>query len=123
MSKFPGLDPKMNTRIRQNSIDQDYIDKLSEKEKQWLNNFMEESVGANFNHEGKKHYKTKAEKRKIYTENNARNRDIMSRVSAIGMLDAYTKATEDYLESEEAQSVSDIEDALIEHIDSKKDIK
>lgn len=32
-SKFPGLDPSVNLKVRQELIDQDYIDKLSEEDK------------------------------------------------------------------------------------------
>lgn len=31
-SKFPGLDKSVNLKIRQDLLDQDYLDKLSEKE-------------------------------------------------------------------------------------------
>jgi hypothetical protein len=32
-TKYPGLDPKVNLKIRQELLDFDYLDKLSEEEK------------------------------------------------------------------------------------------
>ena len=58
--------------------DFDYIDKLSEKEKVFLNDFIEEYYLANFQQPGKKLHKTKEAKRKIYYENNVSNRCVMS---------------------------------------------
>lgn len=117
--KNAALIPRFNSKIRQPTIDQDYIDKLNDKEKEWLASFMEETNNANFNHGGKKHYKTKTKKREIYNANNARQRDIMSQQQAMGRLNEFNKETEAYLENEEAQSMSDIEDSLIDYIDKK----
>lgn len=80
-------------KIRHELIDQDYINKLSNDEKDWLNRFNEEYVSANFNHDGERvHPKvTKSKtvkrtgKRKRYDvykkdcadRNNARNRDTL----------------------------------------------
>jgi hypothetical protein len=75
---YPGLDKSVNRRVIREYMDQDYVDKLSPEEKQWLSNFNEEWLSANFNHKGKKLHKTKAKKREIYNRNNARNRDLMS---------------------------------------------
>lgn len=47
-SKYPGLNPKVNTRKRQHLIDQDYVDKLNDEEKAWLNKFNEETISASF---------------------------------------------------------------------------
>lgn len=60
----------------------DYIDKLSDKEKQWLNTFCEEYNNANFNHGQKILHKTKNLKKNCYDRNNARNRDILTRAKA-----------------------------------------
>ena len=62
----------------------DYVDKLTDKEKQWLNTFTEEYTNANFNHGKKVLHKTKTQKKDCYDRNNARNRDILTREKAAG---------------------------------------
>jgi predicted NACHT family NTPase len=56
----------------------DYVDQLSDKEKEWLTAFVREEVLADFAHTGKKLNKTKKAKREIYNKNNASNRCIYS---------------------------------------------
>jgi hypothetical protein len=65
-------------------MDFDYLDKLSDSEKQWLSNFMEEYVSGNFTHKGKIMHRTKKEKRECYSRNNSRNRDALSISNATG---------------------------------------
>lgn len=84
--KYSGLDPKLFSKIRQEFHDLDYIDKLTEKEKAYLNAFMTEWLGANMNHEGKKLHKKVSEKRAIWRQNNKRNWDIYSIGRATGRL-------------------------------------
>lgn len=76
--KFPGLVKAVNSRPRQEHIDFDYLDKLTDAEKQWLSNFNEEWLSGNFNHPGKIFHKSKKSKRDCYNRNNARNRDLYS---------------------------------------------
>ena len=99
-SKYPALHPEYNLKSRTDLIDYDYLDKLSEKDKAWLNSFTEEYVNANFNHDGKrihpKKYKTKkvqrtGKKKKIdlfknesERRNNARNRCVLTKAGASG---------------------------------------
>ena len=85
-AKHPALNPKYNLKTRTELIDYDYIDKLSEKEKAWLNAFTEEYTNANMNHKGKKLHKSKAMKKDCYNRNNARNRDILTRAKASGQI-------------------------------------
>lgn len=47
-SDYPALDPRLNLKTRSDLLDYDYIDKLSEKDKQWLNDFNTEYVNADF---------------------------------------------------------------------------
>ena len=84
--KYPGLVKNVNTKVRQELIDHDYIDKLNDKEKEFLSNFNEEYLGANFQHKGKQLHKSKKRKRDCYNRNNARNRDIHSISSVTGNL-------------------------------------
>lgn len=83
-SKYPALDPRLNLRTRYDEIaDLDYIDKLNDEEKEWMNKFMGEYVNADFRHE-KPIHKTQKAKRDCYNRNNARNRDVLTQVKACG---------------------------------------
>lgn len=82
-TKYPALNPGLNLKTRKDLIDYDYLDQLSEKEKDWLNRFTEEYTNARFDHKGKKIQK---ERKDSYDRNNARNRDILTRIKAEGKL-------------------------------------
>lgn len=86
-TKFAGLKPHFSLKRRADLLDFDYINKLNDKEKAWLNAFIEEEVHSKFNHDGRKLNKTKKAKRKIYNANNARNRCIFTRAKASHLLD------------------------------------
>lgn len=88
--KYRGLSQHGNLKIRKELLDQDYIDKLSEKEKQWLSNFMLEYVQADFKHPGKRLHKTKKHVKSVYDANNARNRDALAITKSNGMLKGLT---------------------------------
>lgn len=85
--KYPALDPAFNLKTRQDQLEIDYVDQLSESEKDWLNRFNEEDVNANFNHPGKLVQKGKKRRKASYDRNNARNRDILTTKKAMGQLD------------------------------------
>jgi hypothetical protein len=67
-------------------IDYDYIDKLSDADKRWLNQFTEEYVNANLNRTDlSKNFHNSIElKKDCDRRNNARNRDILTRAKASG---------------------------------------
>lgn len=111
--KYPGLEKRYNSRIRQEHLDQDYIDQLSEKEKEFLSNFNEEFYGGNFYHRGKKLHKSKKSKRACYSRNNAQNR--------CGLGISKAKGNLVYADSTSEERHIDVEDALIDYIDSKKE--
>jgi len=113
--KFAALDPIYTPKVRKEYLDMDYIDKLSEKEKTWLNKFMEESLNASFEKDNRKNIiKSKVERKKIYNENNARNRCMYSIAKSARRLDEYI-----YEDQEEKNESLSPEDALIEYIDNK----
>ena len=113
--KYPGLSKGVNGKFRQEQIeDLDYLDKLTDAEKEWMNRFMEEFNGANFNHPGKKLHKTVKERRELYTKNNARQRDIFNHKKNTGLL-----VSEEYVK-EKDDTVSN-EDILIDLIDKTND--
>lgn len=79
--KHPALKPKYNSRVRQEYLDYDYLDKLNEEELNWLNKFTAEWNNAeikegdpNAIHDYSKH------KKEIFDRNNARNRDLYGHV-------------------------------------------
>lgn len=70
---YPGLDKSKNLKIRQEVMDQDYIDKLTDEEKDWLDRFNREFNGAEFDHGGEVLHKTRKLKRSCEKRNNDRN--------------------------------------------------
>jgi hypothetical protein len=94
-TRWPGLDKAVNLRTRQDLIDYDYIDKLSDVEKDWLSKFTEEFVSGTFKKgtPGKKGsgplHKTKKLKRDCYNRNNLRNRCVYTKSKACGQLTEY----------------------------------
>jgi hypothetical protein len=98
----------------------DYIDKLSDKEKKWLNAFLSETVVTNFDHTGKKLYKTKKMKRKLYKENNDRNVDTYNVARSSGKLYNYD-ISKNEIEAKQVDSLHSAEDVLIDLIFRRKD--
>lgn len=81
---------------------------------------MQEDLGANLRHSGRKKYKTKQDKKDVFDRNNARNRDIYSLAKATGRTvdvpyDVILKSQEDsYVDF-------DYESELIKKIDETSD--
>lgn len=130
--KNPGLKKQYNLKSRQEFLDFDYIEKLNDSEKEWLNRFIEEEVNADFRHKGKKLNRTKKEKQKIYNNNNARNRDIYTREKAAGklmMTGNFSSVNQEYLElspldaKELVQEFNDLKNSLKGSNNSKNPTK
>ena len=85
-SSLSGLNKKFFSKVKQEFHDLDYTNQLDSKNKAYMSSFMEETLGARFNHDGKKFIKTKSGKKKIYNENNARQRDVYSLARATGRI-------------------------------------
>lgn len=118
--KTPGLRKDKFSKIKQEYHDIDYVDQLTEEEAQWLNNFMEEDLGARLNHPGKKVYRKKKDKRACYQRNNERNRDLYSANKVVGtLLSASDQTIEAYLDSMMEQTYVNPEDEWIEELDFK----
>lgn len=111
--KFPGLTANLYSKIKQQYFDYDYIEKLSDEEKEWLSNFTEEYLGARLNHKGKKLHKTKRLKKDCYDRNNQRQRDIYNIKKVTGHL-----GMEDELVVPETGD--NVEDYLIDLIDNDR---
>jgi len=86
MQKYPALDPKYNLKTRRGWLDFDYLDKLTDEEKEWLNSVMEEENNASFNHNGIKISTDGESRRASYARNNSRNRCIYTREDAQGTM-------------------------------------
>lgn len=83
-TKYPALKPELNLKTRYELIDYDYVDKLTEDEKEWLNKFTEEYINASLDSVDleKNFHNTEDLKKDCYRRNNARNRDILTRAKA-----------------------------------------
>jgi hypothetical protein len=114
--KNAALNPNYSPRIRREYLDFDYLDQLSDKDKEFLNKFVEEELNASFKKRGNLN-KTKAERREVYSANNQRNRDAFGIGKATNRL-ILTGESVPYAEGNE-KSAHDYEDALIDFIDSK----
>lgn len=127
--KFPSLNPRYNNRIRQEYQDYDYVDQLSNEEKQFLEDFNKEyyqaSVGKQKD-EGINNRFTKGREavKEAQDNNNHRNNDtygiIRNKVSATKLLDYH--GITNMVEEKYANEVDpeNIENAIIDYMDSKK---
>ena len=116
--KYPALEKNLYSKIKQEYFDIDYVDQLNEKEKAWLNTFMDEHLNARMNHKGQKLHESKEKQRDIFHRNNARNRDLLSLAKATGTLDPEEVIS--YAENNENKGINETEDAIIEYIDNLK---
>lgn len=75
-ARYPALNPRLNLKNRQDEINDvlSYADKLSAKDKKWLNDFMEGYVCANPKAKGSRRiFDTKAKRSVCWSKNNTRN--------------------------------------------------
>lgn len=77
---------QVSVKTRNDMADYDYFHKLNTKDQKWLLGFHREWANADFKHKAKKHYKTKKNKRALYTENNHRNNDLYGIIKWSGNL-------------------------------------
>lgn len=115
-TKLPGLDPTVNSKLRWDLIDHDYLDKLSPKEKQWLSDFNEAYISGSFKKGSKKFGKTDQERKDSYNRNNARNRDLYSITKATGYLKELDVKE---VEARQKDGARWAEDLVIEELDKK----
>lgn len=96
MAKYPALNPALNLKTRTDLIDYDYINQLSNEEKEWLNKFTEEYVIDKLDRDDIQNniHNTPELKKDCDDRNNARNRDVLTRAQAQGKsfdLDTFKK--------------------------------
>ncbi len=81
--KNANLVPSYNARVRQEYIDFDYIDKLNEEEKAWLNKFMGEYNNGGYNaNSPEKNIHPPEYKKELYDKNNHQNNDLYGNIKA-----------------------------------------
>lgn len=108
--KYPNLSKGVNLKSRQNLLDYDYISQLSEKEKKWLDKFSKEYINASLDSKNleKNLHNSQKLKKDCYDRNNARNRDLYTKIEMGARF--IGEQPEDHYE---------IEDELIKKIDEK----
>lgn len=124
VKQYPGLDRKLFSRVKQEYHDIDYAHKLSDDDKAWMSQFMEEHLGANLDEErldnkyGNEPFHNTRELRKdCFDRNNARQRDIYGLNKATGTLDSFDKAIE-YLEDLSDKDLT-FEERFLDKLDKK----
>lgn len=121
--RYVGLDGRKFSKIKQEYHDLDYVDQLTDAEKDWMSRFMEEYLGARVKHKGKKIHKglnSKAGRKKLFDANNARNRDMYSLARATGLFSEEMPGNAIEALQREHYDAQDIENRVIEEIDKKK---
>lgn len=122
--KYPYLEKRVNSRVRQEYLDYDYVDQLSDEEKEFLNKFSGEHYGGTFQKDGSDLTANDDEGyRESYNRNNARNRDLYGRVrnkvGATKLLnyDDTINIVEEHLTRD--KNPENLEDAIIDYLDEK----
>lgn len=110
-AKYPGLNNKLFSKVKQQYFDYDYVDKLNPEEKEWLSKFTDEYLGANLS-APKPLHKTKALRKDCYDRNNSRNRDVYNISKVSGALG--------YGEEVPERATANPEDEIIRLLDEGK---
>lgn len=117
-SKYPALEPKYNLKSRTDLIEVDYLHKLNEEEKAWLDKFNTEYVTASFSEDDEDNLHSQlgpGYKQEVYKLNNDRNADVLTRNKTRNRLD--------YIEDDNVKKIGiNTEDDLISEIDHKKKV-
>lgn len=129
--KNAALNPHYNSKIKQEFIDYDYLDKLTPELKDFLAGFTEETINARFNHSNIKVHKKnrKKVKKQSYDANNARNRDAFSVYNTSNKMMRLDGAKNDGSSETNKRKDSSLlnvkspEDSIIKLIDLKKKMK
>jgi hypothetical protein len=115
--KYSALDPTVNLKTRYELIaDYDYLDKLNDQEKAWLNKFTKEYVNADLDTKkaGKNLHRTKSLRKDCYDRNNARNRCVWTKCKASGNFASLEDVPKKVIDNE------NYEDFLLEKIEIKR---
>ncbi len=116
---YPALNARRQVFARRELIDGDYYHLLNEEEKEWMNSFNSEVVVTNFYHLGPDLYTDVEDKRALYRENNARNKDILNFAKA-NLLLSNLEDVVGAIDRQGMDSSSDLEDAIIIALELKR---
>ena len=125
--KYPRLEKNKNLKIRQELIDYDYISKLTDKEKEWLNRFTTEYTCGTFEKDSSGKYskknlhKTSEQRKECYTRNNRRNDDIHG-ISKINNMLKDGESAQARLENKDTPTANVVEDRLIDSFELEEDV-
>lgn len=120
---------KYNPRIRQEYLDQDYLDKLNPEEMAWLAKFMSEWNGASFNHDETDIDQSDEGYKASNDRNNQRNRDLYgmlkNKADKVGGANRRLVSYESLIpeieeELSKGMSTDNVENAYINYLDSKQ---
>lgn len=117
-TRFPGLDPSVNGKKRQEVMDQDYIDKLSNEEKEWLSDFNEFWLSGTTKKGKVKKFGNIEKRREAFHRNNARNRCQLSTAKATGFA-VSIEDTKEEVQAISGKNPASTEDEIIEILDHK----
>lgn len=128
--KYPSFDIKRAVVNRREELEVDYLDKLNEDEKKFLNQFQEEWVMANFgkvnNPDDKAKLLDKSEKhrKECYNRNNYRNRDILINAKVRGLINRVDSDIHlSYYLDNNPTNYNNTEENLVNYIDKKNKTK
>lgn len=124
------LNPRLNSRIRQEYLDMDYIHKLNDEEKAFLNKVLAEEIGASFQNDGTDFIPATgpadepSPRKRIYDANNHRNVDqygiIKAKVANTKLLNFEDRINMIEEELSRGVNVSSMENAYLDYIDGKQ---
>lgn len=106
----------VSVKTRNEVVDYDYVETLSEEHVAYLKKFTNEYYQASFQHNDKLH--TKDQVKQCYIDNNKRNRDSYSKARAIGKLYVYS-----YGDPSAVGRYNDDDSAYVTALDIKLKIK
>lgn len=122
--EYFGLKKKYQPRSKRKFIDYDYIDKLTEKEKEWLSKFTDEYYSSNVHLNDKKAlHKSDKLRKDCYNRDNQIRRDVYAK-------EDFKQLVKKYFYSDELEALlgregiePSPEDKIIEKIDNEKALK
>lgn len=118
--KDSSLKSEYNSKIRQEYLDYDYLNKLSKEEYEWLAAFTHEYNCANLKHDYDKVFKRNKLARKEHNDrNNSRNRDTYSQIRAQNRMIYLQGGAPEFLDNVNEPDALNPEDSMIELIDNK----